>query len=356
MKKTLLTFILALFYLTSNGQNCIKKGKIEQLKQLKERELAVVIYDEDKKYIEKLEKKIAKNNKKKEKFEKELKDYKNHISLFNNSIKEVVSSYWKLNNINNVKYLTKKEVKELTKSKSNKFAVLDLTFDVIMSDFETLQTMEIYVITYGASEKKRNGAFFQNHITNINYNLPGYADKKQKKQIEKLKKERDDFATILSKENLIVSIILSQKYIEKAIELDDKISFEDLAIKEAKANCSKLENSTILIQEASVHGKIQEDLKNLLPKANIKLVSANRIAQAIENKEDILIGFLTVKKFMNAKSRLGPITASSVLPISHKVILNAKSKEIISFIKHSGMTSYPYFRKKDFKKLNSQCE
>ena len=150
--------------------------------------------------------------------------------------------------------------------------------------------------------------------------------------------------------------MLSQKYIEKAIDLNEKISFEDLAIEEAKANCSELENSTILIQEASVHGKIQEDLKTLLPKANIKLVSANRITQALENKEDVLIGFLTVKKFMKAKSKLGPISASSVLPISHKVILNAKTKKIINFIKHSGVTSYPYFRKKDIKELNSECE
>lgn len=349
--KKILTLILILFYFTSYSQNCIKKGKIEQLKQLTERELAVVIYSENKNYIEKLEKKIAKNNRKKAKFEKELNDYKQHISLFNKAVKEAVSTHWKLNNVDNIKYITGKEVSELIKKKSNKFAVLDLTFDVVMTDFNTLQTMDIYVVTYGASEKNRDKAIFKNHITNINYNIPGYADKKQKKQIEKLKQERENAATILSKENLIVSIELTQKYIKKAIELDDKISFEEFATEEAKTNCSQLENSTVLIQEASVHGKIQEDLKKLLPKANIKLVSANRIAEAIENKEDVLIGLLTIKKFVKQK---GFIT--SILPISHKIILNAKSKNIISFIKHSGITSYPYFRKKDFKKLNASCK
>ncbi|MEX6626704.1 hypothetical protein [Tenacibaculum salmonis] len=351
MKKLVLTFILILVHLISNSQNCIKKGTIEELKQLKERELAVVIYDEDKEYIQKLEKKIAKNNRKKEEFKNELKEYKNHISFFNKAIKEVVTEYWKLNNTDNIKYITKKEVNKLAENKSKKFAVLDLTFEKISADYYNFHTMDIYVITYGSPIKRRYKSTFKNFINNVIYNLPDHGDKKQKKQIESLKTERENKAKVLSKENLIISISLSQKYIEKVIKLNKKISFEDFAEQESKENCSKIDNKTILIQEASVHGKIQDDLSSLFPKANIQLVSSDRIAEAIENKEDVFIGFPAIKKFVKQK---GGVTV--ILPISHKILLNTKTKNIVGFVKHSGITSYNYFKKKDFKKLSNQCK
>lgn len=361
MKKTLFTLLFTVTCFVTNGQNCFK-GKIEELKEIKERPLAVVIYEEDQDYIMRLEKKIAKNNKKKEKHQKELSDYKKHISYFNNNIKDVVTEYWKLNSIENIKYLTNKELEGLTKNKTNTYAVLDLTVlttqtlgNVKINGFYNLVSTEIYAITYGASEKNRKKAIYQNHISNTNYNLPGYADKELKKAIEVLKKERENGPTYLSKENMIASLVLSQKYIKKAIELNDKITFEDFAEEEMKNNCAKLEGSSILFQKAIVHGKITNDLQNLLPKSKIELVSANRIAKAFENKEDILVAFPIIKKLVKAKSSLGPISTSSVLPVTHKIIINAKTKEIIGFVPHSGMTSYTYFKKKDFKKLSEQC-
>ncbi|CAM1354765.1 MULTISPECIES: hypothetical protein [Tenacibaculum] len=354
MKKTLLTLLLTFTCFVSNGQNCFK-GKIEEVKQLTERPLAVIIYEEDENYVKRLEKKIAKSNKKKEKYQKELNDYKNHISYFNKNIKDVVTEYWKLNKTHNIQYFTNKQVEDLIKNKSNSFAILNLTIDVVMADLNTLSTMDIYAITYGASEKNRKKAVYKNHITNVNYNLPGYADKELKKAIEKLKKERENGPTYLSKENMITSLVLSQKYIEKAINLNKKVSFEDFAEEEMKRNCSKLKGNTILFQEAIVHGKIKNELQSLLPKAKTELVSPNRIAEAVANKEDVLIGFPIIKKLMKQRGGFGPVTTSTVIPVTHKVIMNAKTKEIIGFIPHSGITSYSYFKKKDFKKLNEQC-
>lgn len=354
MKKTLITLLLTFTYLITNGQNCFK-GKIEEVAKLKERPLAVVIYEEDESYVRRLEKKIAKNNKKKEKHQKELNDYRNHISYFNKNIKDVITEYWKLNKTDNIQYFTSKQLEGLVKNKSNSYAILNLTMDVVMADFNTLSTLDIYAITYGASEKNRKKAVYKNHITNVNYNLPGYADKELKKAMESLKKERENGPTYLSKENMIISLVLSQKHIEKAIELNDKITFEDFAEEEMRSNCSKLEGNTVLFQEAIVHGKIKDKLQNLLPKAKTELVSASRIAKAIENKEDILIGFPIIKKLMKQRGGFGPVTTSTVIPVTHKVIMNAKTKEIIGFIPHSGITSYSYFKKKDFKKLNEQC-
>ena len=231
MKKIFFIFFIT-SYFVANSQNCIK-GKIDQLIELKEKPLAVVLYEENEELVKKLEKKIAKNDKKKEKFQKELKKYKEFILYFNSSIKEIIPDYWRLNNTENVKYITKKELRE---NELKGYAVLDLTAEAIMTDYDFLLTQEIYVITYGDSEKKRNKAVFKNHLTNINYNLPGYADKELKNSIEKLEKERENGPKILSKENIIISISLSQKYLEKILELNDKITFQEFAEEEMKKN------------------------------------------------------------------------------------------------------------------------
>ncbi len=77
----------------------------------------------------------------------------------------------------------------------------------------------------------------------------------------------------------------------------------------------------------------------------------NKIWGRWKNKEDIFIGFPAIKKFVKKK---GLVTV--ILPISYKILLNTKTKDIVGFVKHSGMTSYTYFKKKDFKKLSKQCK
>lgn len=362
MKKNLLTLIFTLFYLVTYSQNCIKKGKAEDVKQLTEKPLAVAIYEEDEDYIQKLQKKIAKNNKKKAQYEKELKDYRKHIAYFNNTIKEVVTEYWKLNSTENIQYFTQKQLKNLVKEKTNSHAVLDLTVlttEILgnkeFNGFYNLQSINLFVITYGPSDKKRNKATYQNHLANVNYNLPRYADKTLKKSIEKLEAERKDGPQFLSKENMIASLALSQQYLKQVIASGKKLAFEDFAEKEMKNNCASLDGNTILFQEAIVHGKIRKDLKSLLPKAKIELVSAARIAEAIANKEDVLIGFPVIKKIVKQRGGFGPVSSLAILPITHKIVMNAKTKGIVGFVPHSGITSYSYFKKKDFKKLNQQC-
>ena len=320
MKKLLFTLIFTLLSLYSSyTQNPIKKGKLNTIKQLQKRSLAVVLLKEDKSYIDKLTKKIAKvkNKNKSAKLKKELVDYKKEVLLFNKAIKEVVASYWTLNEIDDVTYLTKQEANKLYKTRSNKYAVLDLTYDAVLLDFDTSFYMDIHKITYGASENKRDAAVYKNFITNVNYNLPVYADKKQKKQTEILIAEKEKTSKILSKENLTITIALTQKYIKQVIALNKVISFEDFGIEQANKNCSSLANTTILIQKASVHGEIQDKLKKLYPQANIQLVSAKRIEDAINNNEDVSIGFLTTKKFVKSKGSLGSLTSISVIPVSH---------------------------------------
>ncbi|CAA0220929.1 hypothetical protein TMP248_300019 [Tenacibaculum maritimum] len=118
-----------------------------------------------------------------------------------------------------------------------------------------------------------------------------------------------------------------------------------------KENCSTLKGSTILFQETIVHGKRPHSLISLFPKANIVLVPVDRIAKAFETKEDIFVAFPVIKRLQRIKTNI----SSKIVAITHKIIIHTKSKEIIGFIEHSGITSYSYF-KKDFKKLKQQCK
>ncbi|CAA0203713.1 conserved hypothetical protein [Tenacibaculum maritimum] len=199
-------------------------------------------------------------------------------------------------------------------------------------------------MTYSPSEKNSNKAVFQNYLMNVSYDIPDYANKKIKKAIEKLKEEKNGPKT-LSKENMIGTIVLRQKYIERVLKLIDKISFQEFVEKEMKENCSTLKGSTILFQETIIHGKIPHSLISLFPKANTVLVPVDRIAKAFETKEDIFVAFPIIKRLPRIKTNI----SSKIVAITYKIIIHTKSKEIIGFIEHSGITSYSYFRKKILK-------
>lgn len=357
--KRVLPLILMFIGLNINAQKNIK-GKIEDLKSLKSRDLAVVIFEEDVKYTEKLAKKIAKTKKekKKAKLEKELTGYKNRIEYFNKTVKEVVPALWSLNDVSSVVYFTEKEVKKLQEEKSDKYAVLDLReLEVASSGTHgTFLNFNLNVMTYGPSEKKRNKSTYRNYFISTNYNFPEKPKEKQKEYVVELEKERENEEKIVTKENISVTILLFQKHINKAIELNDKISFQEFAEAEAKSNCSQLEGNKVLLQSAIVNGKILNDLKKHYPKGDIELVSAQRIADAINNSEDVIVGFPVTKQFAKIKGGLGPIGAVKVRPIDHKMLMNAKTKAIVGFAKHSGMLAFRDFKKKDFEKLTKQCK
>ncbi|WP_299675402.1 hypothetical protein [uncultured Tenacibaculum sp.] len=336
------------------------KGKLEELKELKSRALVVAIFEEDKDYTERLAKKIskAKKEKKKEKLQRELSGYVDHINYFNKTIKEVIPEYWKLNSIEDVKYLTGKEIEELRKEKNTDYAILDLREDeVVTTDaFGRFFDLNVNAVTYGFSEKKRRKSVYNNYFINTNYNLPEKYKGQQEEYVEALKREKEGKEKILSKENIVCTLTLIQNHINKAIELNKKISFEDFALEQVQNNCSELKGKKVLFQSAIVHGKILDQLKEFYSLGEIELVSSERIAEALNNNEDVIIGFPIIKRLVKMKGSFGPVGSVTVRPMDNKALMNAKTKEFVGLVKHSGLLAFRDFRKKDFQKLNNQCE
>ncbi|MDY0779957.1 hypothetical protein [Tenacibaculum sp. IB213877] len=357
MKKILPLVLFTILALNVNAQKCFK-GKIEDLTELTKRKLVVVTLKEDVGYVEKLTKKIGKTQKadKKEKLEKELNDYQNQISSFNNNVKELIPTYWSLNNDSDIKYLTKDEVENYIKNESETYAVLDLTPDeTIVSGYNSVLTVNHNIITYGASEKKRSKATYRNHILNVNYNFPKtrFKNKNQQKLVEDLEKEKENKPKVLSKENIIITLVIGQNYIKSVLETGEILSFSDYAKKVSEKNKKLLQGKRIMIQSAIVGSKVYKNLEEYSDR--IELVSAERIAQAINNNEDVYIGLPAIKKYIKAKSGFGAggvsVGFTSINTLDHKLVYNPYKREIISFRNAPSPLNYRSFKKKDIEEL-----
>ncbi|OSY88284.1 hypothetical protein WH52_05790 [Tenacibaculum holothuriorum] len=353
MRKILL-FLVFTSILNVNAQKCFT-GKVEDLKKLTTRPLAVVVMPEEgNETIEELKKKISKTKKekKKKKLQKELDDLIYNIKYFNTTVKEVVPEYWKLNDAQNITYLTKEEIEKLRKEKSTEFAVLNLTPDeVSVSGYNMYYTMSFNLMTYGKSEKKRTKATYRNHLVNTNFNYPktNFKNKNQKKLIEELEFEKEGKAKVLSKENIIVTLILAQNIIEEALKTGEKISFHKYAENQSDKNKKELVGKKLLIQSAISGSKLYKQFEKY--KDRVELVSAKRIADAIINKEDVYIGFPLIKKYVKAKSSFGPVGFVSALTMDHKVVFNPSKGKIISFRNAPSPLNYRSFKRKDIEKL-----
>ena len=351
--KNLVFLLLTFISLGVSSQNCFK-GKIEELQQLKDRKLIVLVLEEQSKEVKRLTVQISKTKKtdKKNKLQKELNSLSTAIKSFNKIIKEIVPQYWNLNNTSDVLYLTKKEIENLKDKKSNQYAILDLSADEIAvkksHSFVTLFKFNYNLITYGASENQRSKASYRNHMVNTNYNFPKtrFKNKDQKALLEKLEKEfQNDEVILLSKENLIVTLVIAQSAIEAVLESGKKVSFSKFAQQESDNNCNLLKGNKILIQSAIIGSKAFKNLSEY--KDKVTLVSAKRIGEAIINKENVFIGFPVIKQFV----KTGGGFVLGINTIDHKLVFNPSTGKIVSFLKASMPLNYRSFKRKEIDKI-----
>lgn len=353
MKKVLL--LVFVFFITFiNAQKCIK-GDIENFETLKGRSLAVVILEEDQDYIDRISKKIekAKKEEKKIKLEKELRDYKYDITNFNKLAKELVPQFWRLNDVNTISYFTKEQVHELYKERSEEYAVLDFTeINVaLVGSFDYAFQYSVSTITYRLSEFNIDSPSFRNFFTNVNYNFPKIKPKvdAQKALNEDLEKEKEGKSKIYSRENMITSLLLSQSIIDEVVEKNEKYTVESFAKEQSEMYCEKLQEKKILIQSANVSKKLFKEFDKYSDK--VEMVSAQRIAEAVINREDVVIGFPTTQKLFKAKSALGPVSLVKVDAICHKMLFNPKLGTVVGFVKAPKPLNYRAFTNKDLDKL-----
>ena len=354
MKKIVSVFFIFMSLIIYSQNNI--KGKIEDLEKLKSRDLAVIIFDLNNAEITKLEKKIVKTKKadKKQKLIKELKSLKELANNFNNNLKEIVPKYWKINDVSKITYLTKEEATKLREAKSNKFVILDFSPDearVSTFNWNSFKA-NFNLVTYAGSEKKRTKSNYRNFLINTNYNFPKtrFKNKNQKKLVDELEKELgDDNSIILSKENLIVSLILFQDHIKSVLASKKEVSFQKYAEQESSKNCGELKGKKILVQSAIIGSKVYKNFSDY--KDSVEMVSATRIKNAIVNKEDVFIGFPVIKQFYKAKSSFGALGFVSINTIDHKLVYNPSTGKIIAFNKASYPLNYRSFKKKDFENL-----
>lgn len=359
MKKNIL--LLFSFVLITNvySQNVLK-GKVEDLKKLTERRLAVIILEEDPAYIERLTKRINKTKKedKKVKFQKELIQHKEGIVAFNKLMKDLVPKYWHMNNVNDITYFSKRKAKELIKEGNDTYAVLDISLnEIYLTDLSdttgNLIGFNYALVTYGGSENTRNNPSFRNLYSNVNYNFPKINAKNddQKKLNEDLKKEKEGKQKVYSKENIITTFTISQLLINDILENNKKTTVQNYAIEQSKLYCDKLEGKKILIQSANISKKLFNEFEKY--KDRVEMVSAERIAEAIINKEDVIIGFPSIQKYFKARGGIGPVTVTKVDTINHKTFFNPKTGKIVGFSKAGKPLNYRAFTRKEIDKFYS---
>ncbi len=353
--KKIVSLAVVFICLNISAQKCFK-GKIGELKQLTKRELAIVIVPEKGNGdIERLTKKISKTKKEKKKLklEKELNDLIKNIKHFNITVKKVVKEYWKLNNVEDITLVTIDDLKRFREEKSDKYAVLNFSPDEVYTSGanNNFYTFDYNLMTYGPSEEKRTKAKYRNHLVNTNFNFPktNFKNKKQKSLIEELEKEKESKIKVLSEENIIVTLLIAQQLIEHVLESGDKITFSKYAKLQSDKNRAKLKGNKMLIQSAITGSKVYKNLDDY--KDRIELVSAQRIHDAIINKEDVYIGFPVIKQYVKSKSSFGPIGFNAVITMDHKLVFNPLRGEITVFKKASMPLNYRSFKAKEINKI-----
>lgn len=368
MKKISLILLLLLSSIVTLAQKNVS-GKLEQLKELQDRELIVVLKDERPAKLIKLEKKLLteKNIKKITQINKEIESITKSITLFNTTIKELITNYWYLNS--KINFRNESELAKMSKERDNKYALLIFrtetfknsgtkttnSFNSNTRTFQQKTTMQnsfqltTPVIYYTKFESKNKIPVYRNLIPQTNYNFGIKHGSKEMNKIETaLKEEMIGKETTFSKENLLISIVLTQSHIEKMLRVNKKISFKDYAYDEALNNCKiSLKGKDLLIQHAIIDKKIIKSPEIFYTIGNLQTVSAKRIKEAIINKNDSIIAFPIIEKFIKS--------ATGYRPYYHKIYVNTKTGKIVGMNKSSGIINNNSFTKKDLEKI-SKCD
>jgi len=302
-------------------------AKPEDFKALKNRPLIVQTMEVKESVISTIKKKKAKAKKpeKIKKYEKMIIDYRNFVKSYNTNIKIAIEKYWKLNT--EILYKTKEEVEKIKDKKSSKYAIF----------------------WYSASTTSGSGSIFNPSLSipTLNYNRSEKGD---------VKIDYTFFMPYLNKKENVVTLadfILSLKLMQNHIESIEKTgkkryTFKDYAKEEAKKNCKDLAKKDLVISATDIHKKATLSQIDLAYK-NGKVIkyTDEEIIKAIENEEDVIIGFSI--PFMIVDSSISRI-------LFFKSFINVKTGKIYTcFGTVTGELNDPYFRVKEFTKY-SKCK
>ncbi len=362
MRKIILTTLLLLFIIP-NSQAQKMARKVSAFKNLINKEKVIVkLYDKEAKRIVNLKKEIEKTKKEKKKNSliEELEEQYEFIDYYNKMIKEVITpENWKFNK--EIIFMSEIEFDKLYKEKKlDDYALLDFVLGRYSKlDFKSHTrgnevTFPTIIYTNASNKKMSTGTYlkavYQNFFFNTNYNFEyGKSNDKKEKYIDELLEEKN-VDRIFSPENILVSINMVQRHINSIIENNKVTKFKNFAIKEAIKNCSASSGKELLIQKAVIHNKIIDNPQQFYTKGSLKLVSAKRIAEAVLNNEDVLIGFPFIEGIITGK---GPHPIA--IALYYKIGINPKDYSIVSFIDVRGFTNHMEIIKKDLEKM-SNCK
>ena len=313
MKKTsfILISLLALINLF-NAEAQITKASPEEFKSIKSRPLIVELAEEDKDYIESIEKKISKasdNPERKERLKKDLEGHKNFVSIYNSTIKEAMDKYWNLNKT--IIYKTVEEVKKLREDKSNKYTVL------FYSMSSTSGSASVgYTFNSGLAIPTLNYSRIEEGTIKVDYSffIPSTGD-------------RLGDAMVLS--DFAISFKIMKNQIEAIESLGNKnYTAKKFGKDQAEANCSKMAGKTIYFDETFFKDKVSDSEVAEASKNKVKFVSHDEIGKSILNNED---KFITINiPWGIAEGSIGvgiSITTSRIQFM--KSIVNANTGQIV---------------------------
>lgn len=314
----------------------VTHAKYTEFKQIKKRPLLVVVHEVNQKYIDKLNKKIAKSKRAKriEKWKKEIEDEKNAVNDYNTLIKEMVPKY--LNYHPKVIYMTAKEFNKNYKKlkRERKYTVLWLS-----------NSKRTFENNHGFLEETKLG------IPTINYS-----------RIEKGKIKVDysfyipyfgkDYGK-LNKTNMDLTFRLMQQHIDYIVKnKKKKYAFvKKYATEQAKKNCKKLAGKDLYIAKEMLDKKTKPSVLSTNYKhGKVHVISEKELRKIIDNKEDKAVAVLF--PYAIARSSIGVgITITKTGIMNAKIILNPSDGTIylIRGVK-SGEFFDGKFRPREFKK------
>lgn len=314
VQKAFLMICLALPVLAMGQIDPKNYGKSADFKTLGKRTLAVVLMEEDEKTVEKLEKK----NK-----TEELSNYRQAISNYNTSIKEAVAKNWKLNQ--NVEYITQEEAKDLRKSKSTKYAFMELVTLSGSGDWSNISA-EVPVIQYTRSEK---------HIAkpDIKQFVPSTG------------------SGSFSEAEFKLALMMMQRQIDEYSKSGKTNTYYKWAKENVEANCANLKNYTVFFSsDHFTRGVKGGELKSEYPNPS-RVLSRKEIDEKIMNPAENEAVFVVVPWGI-ANSSMGPISTS--MAANMKVAVNPATGEIVGGSvpgSSGGVHMVDYYVKKDFKEM-----
>jgi hypothetical protein len=274
--------LLALFYVNSAVSQISGKyyGEKDDFKKMAKRTLLVEILEEDPDVIKRLSKKESRA--------KQLEEYKSFIVHYNELIRISVPKYWTYNT--NIEYKTETEIRNLQKSKTNKYVLLSY-FELSDTDLDHFERSELTVpaLKYTRIEEP-------NRKPDYKIYLPSSHIRYGKKYLEA------DFK---------VALLGMQENIKYVIKNDKTIQFQDFTEKVGEKNCSKLKGLSLLVEKNQLYNKLTAQEAEAAYGAKIEWATEADIQKHVVEGTSGKAALFAIP-YAIAKGGVGPVSTSAL--------------------------------------------